>query len=90
MAWLAKEGLPCTGTVEHVDGPLIATSALDCGDTLALAVYATHADAVRGFEALDGIGTPIYMAIGTNWTVNGDEAYVRLAAQRLGGDFRKG
>ncbi len=90
--WLSVYGLDC-GEVDHVDGPLYATTMIDCGRTVVVAVYEDHPHAVRAVAALVALngqaGNSTHVAIGSNWTVSSDDAwFAQTAAKRLGGTYQ--
>lgn len=87
--WLNQEGLPCA-PVDHVDGPSVATSMIDCGPSIVVAVYEDHAHAQSGFDTLVAISkSPVHMAIGTNWTVSSDQPeYAQTVADRFAATYK--
>jgi hypothetical protein len=93
---LNANGLPC-GPAEEVGNPSLADSLIDCGPTVVAAVYSSARDAEGGFTLLvnahkgisdDGDPWSVHMAVGSNWTVNADEAYAKKAAELFGGQYR--
>jgi hypothetical protein len=92
---LNGNGLAC-GPSEQIANPSLADSLIDCGQTVVAAVYSQAGAAESGFDLLVNThktlaaGAPwsVHMAVGSNWTVNADEAYARKAAGLFGGEYR--
>jgi hypothetical protein len=103
VAMLNKLGAPCTG-YHNVDrtgatmgppGLLLLGNCTGAGgaDTV-VGIFNSHTNAEGNFEyqttMLAGIGTPVQMAIGGNWTLVSDDGdYARQAAELLGGEYRE-
>ncbi|GLH97093.1 hypothetical protein [Phytohabitans aurantiacus] len=84
---LDANGLSC-GTVHKDTTPATppVTSRVECGRSI-ITVYADSASAQAEFDELAKVlapfGTPLSMAIGSNWTVNGDDEYVRSVSSKF-------
>lgn len=94
VAALNANGLPC-GTAKTVDNPIVATSMIDCGPNVVVAVYKNHTDAAGQFDRmmtlLDGTGMTVRVVVGTNWTVSGeDRDYLQSVAAKFGADYNTG
>lgn len=90
--YLNSHALYC-GSGDEVSNPTNATSMVDCGPDVVIAVYADHEHAAAQFEVLQAllkqINKPVHIAIGSNWTVSADDAtYVQAVADKLGGVYR--
>ena len=85
---------PCIG-YEAIDKPTGAKARGRCsvaGYDMVVSTYASHADAVGAFEEMAATmagSSAVHMAIGVNWTLNGDDAdYVQRVAKAFGGEYR--
>lgn len=89
---LNANGLPC-GTVGKDTTPKTppVTSRVECGHSI-ITVYADQASAEAEFDTLARAQAPfgiqLSMAVGPNWTINGEDEYVRKVSATLDVAYR--
>lgn len=93
ITYLDSRGHTCN-RYESVEGALNAVGRGRCyvgAAEVTVGVYAIHSDVEAQWQTMAGLlagVSPVYMALGENWTVNGPEAWTRQVADTMGVVFR--
>lgn len=93
MTYLDSVGNTCSG-YEAVQGATGAIARGRCyvgASEVTVGVYAIHDDVEQHWQSLAGLlkgVSPLYMALGENWTVNGPEMWTKQVAESMGATFR--
>jgi hypothetical protein len=93
VTYLDSIGHTCSG-YEAVQGATGAIARGRCyvgADEVTVGVYAVHSDVQAQWDLLAGTLqgiSPVYMALGENWTVGGPEQWTKQVAVSMGATFR--
>jgi hypothetical protein len=93
VTYLDSIGHTCSG-YEAVQGATRAIARGRCyvgADEVTVGVYAIHSDVQAQWDLLAGTLqgiSPVYMALGENWTVGGPEQWTKQVAASMGATFR--